>query len=688
MILGFFFLALSGAIAQDDPEKNAIIEQRIETIAEQNEEEELDYTTLFDDLSHFFDHPIDLNHSSKEELLQLRLLDEFQIDALLSHIEKNGKLISVYELQSIKGFDALTIRNVLPFVVVNRDLNAPTISFRDMLKNGGNELFIRYSRILEEQEGFSDIEDSVLAENPNRRFLGDQNKVYTRYRFKYRTNVSWGLTAEKDAGEEFFSGSQSNGFDFYSAHFFLRDFGKLKALAIGDYHAQFGQGLTFWSGLAFGKSSDVMAMKRNAVGLRPYTAVDENLFMRGGGATVGLGKFELTAFYSNKNIDANISDADTIDNEVLITSFQNTGIHGTPGELMDKDAIQETYYGGNFAYKSRRLSVGVTAAHGEYGGNLQRNLSFYNQFDFNSNSNTVVGADYNFLLGNFNFFGEVSRSANGGIAYLNGALVSLDPRLAISLFQRNYQRDYQSVYSSALAESSRNVNEKGLFFGITAKPHKYVTILGYFDRFEFPWLRFQVDAPSQGHEYLIQANYRPSRKIELYARIRHRDRPRNTEVDLDDIDFIDRRIQTNYRFNVTYKVNEAFRFRNRVEFSTYAVGDQEPEKGYLAYQDIIYKPVGSKLQLTFRYALFETATYDARIYAYENDVLYFFSIPAYYNRGTRTYLVARYKIGRKIDVWLRYGQWFYNDRNVIGSGLNEIQGNTRSEIRAQVRFKF
>ena len=98
---------------------------------------------------------------------------------------------------------------------------------------------------------------------------------------------------EKDPGEEFFTGSKKQGFDFYSGHFFMKNFGVLKALAVGDYQAQFGQGLTFWSGLAFGKSADAIGIKRNAVGLRPYTSVDENRFLRGVATTVGFKNFEI-----------------------------------------------------------------------------------------------------------------------------------------------------------------------------------------------------------------------------------------------------------------------------------------------------------------------------------------------------------------------------------------------------------
>ena len=50
---------------------------------------------------------------------------------------------------------------------------------------------------------------------------------------------------------------------------------------MGDYQIMFGQGLTFWSGRAFGKSADVINIKKNPLGIKAYTSVDENLFMRG-----------------------------------------------------------------------------------------------------------------------------------------------------------------------------------------------------------------------------------------------------------------------------------------------------------------------------------------------------------------------------------------------------------------------
>ncbi len=676
----------------NDPQKTYIIEQRIQVLAEMLEEEELDYTTMFDELNNFYDNPINLNNTNLEELKQLRLLTDIQINNLLEHIKRNGKLMSIYELQAVEGFDLELIYMILPFVKVTTDINSPKISFSEMMKNGQNAVYIRYIRVLEDQEGFLPIEDSVLASSPNKRYLGSKDKLYMRYRFKFRQNMSWGYTAEKDAGEEFFRGSQKQGFDFYSAHFFMKGYGKLKALAIGDYHAQFGQGLTFWSGLGFGKSSYVMNISKNAPGLKPYTSVDENNFMRGAGATVKLGNIELTGFASHKKIDANITQTDTINSsdaeQISFTSFQQTGLHTTPGEIADKDAITETNFGGHLAYKKRTLNIGLTGVYSNYSGNLTRNLATYNQFEFNSNSLLALGVDYNYIYKNYNFFGEFSRTDNGGLAYINGVLIALDPKLSMSILHRNYARDYQQLRSLGFAESSKNVNENGLFIGLEGKISKQFTLTAYFDRFKFPWLRFGVDAPSSGFDVLGQATYKPSKKLLMYFRARYREKPKNTNLDIEDIDFITSTNQTNYRYNVTYKVSESVKLRNRVEVVEYQFGTNDKEYGFMVYQDVMYKALSSPISLTFRYALFDTDSYNSRIYSYENDVLYYFSIPAYYYRGSRTYLTLRYTIKKGVDVWLRWAQWYYSNRSTINSGLNEIQGNTKTEVKIQFRLKF
>ena len=128
-----------------------------------------------------------------------------------------------------------------------------------MLNRGKNDLFLRYSRVINNVEGQHELSDSNWLNSPNSKQVGSPDNLYLRYRFKYQNHLSIGFTAEKDAGESFLPNKKVNelfnqqttaGFDFYSAHFYLREVGKIKGLALGDFHIQLGQGLTFWSGLA------------------------------------------------------------------------------------------------------------------------------------------------------------------------------------------------------------------------------------------------------------------------------------------------------------------------------------------------------------------------------------------------------------------------------------------------------
>jgi hypothetical protein len=669
---------------EESIEKNGIIEQRIEYIGGENED--VDYSTLFDNLYCFYDHPINLNNTKEvESLLELGLISEFQLLSLKRHIVANNKLMTIYELQAVQGFNMESIRNILPFVKVSQELFTPNVSIKEIIKNSSNEIYLRNIRDIEQKKGYSPKE-----EEGDTRYLGSPDKLYLRYRFRYLNKISVGFTAEKDQGEEFFRGSQKNGFDYYSAHFFMKDFGRLKALTVGDYHFQVGQGLTLWSGLAFGKSIDISSVKRNAVGIRHYTSADENNFLRGGAATFGITKrISLSAFYSRKKIDANITDTlDFKNNDVAFLSFQNSGFHRTNAELNDKDAIQETHFGGRVEFQNQALKIGVTGFVSRYGGVFDRNLSFYNQFEFANNKNSVFGMDYNYVHRNFNFFGEISRSENGGIAYVNGLLMSLDPRFSFTILHRNYGRDYQNLLSNGFSESNTR-NEKGIYTGFDANLTKQFTLTGYMDFFTFPWLKFQAYSPNtDGYDYNVQLTYKKSRNFSTYVRLKHQSKELNSSVIESSTYQLVNEKRTNYKLHLSYKITDYLTFKNRVEIVNYQKGDRDKETGFLVYQDVVFKPKSKPYSFTARYALFDVESYNARVYAYENDVLYYFYIPAYYKVGSRFYLTARYKYRKKFDFWIRYGMWNYRNEEAILSGLEEIQGNIRSDVKVVVRYLF
>ena len=299
-----------------------------------------------------------------------------------------------------------------------------------------------------------------------------------------------------------------------------------------------------------------------------------------------------------------------------------------------------------------------------------------------------MGVDWNVLWRNITWFGEAARSANGGVAMNSGLLAALDQRVSMSLLWRDYGRDFHGLQSVGFAEGTNPWNERGLYTGIELRPNRQWQINAYFDQFRFPWLRYLTDGPSSGFDWMAQVNWRPSRKVELYARVRHQDRARNTSADVRGIDPLVRMEQTNYRVNVSAKVSNSITLRTRVETVDFQRGSAPLQHGFLLYQDLVHRPLKSPVELTARFALFESDSYDARLYAFENDLIGVFAIPAYYGRGIRWYGMARITPLRRVDVWVRYGAWIYRDQTSISSGLQEINGNVRSDLKVQVRWLF
>jgi len=661
------------------------IEQILESISEETDES-FNFDAFLEQLADLQKHPLNLNKVTYDELLDFRLLTAKQADAIIRHRQKFGDFISIYELQAVPEMDLMTISRILPFVTVKGDIDDYRLhSFRQLMSEGDFELYLRYSQILEKQKGYSPLDSGKTGQ----RYPGNPSKIYTRFRYAFPNKLSYGFTAEKDAGEEIFYGSQPRGFDFYSGHLFLKNISVFKSIAAGDYEVKIGQGLVMYSGFGFGKSPFVTNIKKAGETVKPYTSVDENNFLRGVAATAEAGNFEITGFFSRDRKDANITEADTTDDEVLVaqaTSLQESGLHRIESELEDKDAIKQTVAGGYLKYKKRASHIGLSAVHTRLDVPLEKGYQPYNQFEFSGDRLTNFGADYALLVKNFYFFGEFAMTDEVAFATLHSFIASLDPKVDLALSYRYYQRDYFSFFANPFGETRKPYNEQGIYAGLSARPIRNIQMDAYMDYYRFPWLRYQADAPSAGLDFLAQLTWRPSKKLEMYGRYKNETKGGNLPANTGKLDVLTTIGKQNIRYNVKYKVSGAVSFENRFEYVIY--DDGKKENGFLIYQDITFKPLSFPLSVSGRFVLFDTYSYDSRIYTYEDDVLYYFYIPAYFYKGTRFYFVLRYKVFRGMDVWLKFGQTYFANRKTIGSGLEEIDGNVRSEIRGEVKFRF
>lgn len=691
-------LSFSDGQAQKKPqEREADFEQLIEDLFPV-QSEDLDYTDLYESLFQYFLQPINLNTATPNELQGLFVLSETQLKSFFDYKARHGKLLSIYEIQAIPGFDPETIRKLLPFVTVRDEgTQSDTRSVVSRILSERNTFFMmRFSRTLQQKRGYLvSPSDTSASGAPRSRYLGDPNQLYFRFRTAHTNDFSVGLTVEKDAGEQltFNSKSRQYGVDFWSAHAVLYNQKRFKTVAVGDYQIQVGQGLLLAAGFNVGKGAEtVNTVRRSTSGIQPYSSVLESGYFRGTALTYELSKgLEATAFYSRTRRDAKVSSiVDSLSEEQEFTEFvssiRETGFHRTETELAAKNRVGQEDFGGHLSFRRFKndLQLGLTFIGTRRSVALQRNPSNYNQYEFGGTLNYNLGANFNYNWQNFTFFGEGARSRSGGIGAVLGMQAGLSDKLSLAMLFRHYDRDFHSFYGAAFAEGSRNINETGMYWGIKFKPNRHWILTAYYDKFRFPWLRYQTDAPSDGHEFLVQLMHRPTRRISMYARFRQESREENTRDESRNMNRVLPYFRRNYLFNVDFKAEQLLTLRARVQFSTYRHAGSMT-RGYAIIQDAYFD--WKTFRFSTRFALFDTDDFENRQYAYEKDVLYVFLIPALNGRGFRNYYMVQFRPHRRWDIWLKYAYTRYRDRQRIGTGLETIEGNLRSDIRLQVRYR-
>ena len=654
------------------------IEQQLENLTEVDQAETED-DSYHQQWERFRRNPLNMNTADENDLRELKILSGLQIANFISYRKLVGKFISIYELQAIPSWDVSIIKKLLPFITVAESIDLADV-FKTRFSKGDHTLSFRYSQVLEKSAGFEKTSTGT-------KYLGSPPKLFLRYRYVYKNLLQFGVVGDKDAGEQFFKGAQKYGFDFYSFHFFARKLGSIQALALGDFTVNMGQGLIQWQSLAFRKSVDVLGIKRQSPILRPYNSAGEFSFHRGAGITIQKGKLETTAFISYRKLSANFV-ADTVSNEEFITSFLNSGYHRTESEIAGRHKLGQLALGGNIKYKGSNWHAGFNAIYFNFSSPVEKRQEPYNLYAISGNNWSNYSIDYSYTHRNLHFFGEGAVDKNFSKALLNALLISVDPRVDISFLHRKIDPQYQSNNGNAFTENTYPTNENGFYAGISIRPVSAWRFDGYIDVYKFPWLKYLVDAPSQGSDFLGQITYTPNKQLEVYTRYRSETKQANQPDNNTPMNYLVSLPRQNWRTQISYRINQTFAVRSRTELLWYDKNGKNAEAGFLTFFDVVYKPPLKNYSGNIRLQYFETDDYNSRIYAYENDVLFYYSIPAFYDQGFRYYLNLNYNLNSNISFWLKWSQTIYNNAESIGSGLDEIPGSKKSEIRVMARVIF
>ncbi|MCR4826270.1 MAG: hypothetical protein K5882_04875 [Bacteroidales bacterium] len=581
-----------------------------------------------------------LNDLSYEVAITRLQLSDYQYYQLQLYIENYGQLYSIYELAAIDGFTDEDMRRLFDMVVI---LPPPKQrpSFRQLMKSSKSVLWLRYGQVVERQAGY----DTSRANH----YDGSPAHLQFRYDFNIRQHFGFRIAGEKDAGEAFFRGEQKQGFDHYSGSLYVKNIRWLKSAVVGDYRLNFGQGLVLGSSMMTGKGGGVSAIRRFSEGIRPVATTNESEFFRGGAFSLGN------------------------------THWSGSGFAGAVTES------NHTAFGGALSYRQARFSFGGQfACFGEFADSATSKEKWQSLI---RPCQWYASLSYQALAGKALFFGEVALNEKGKPALLQAALFPVTPVFQVAALTRYYATGYQSPMGSGFRAASGDGGEFGFYLTGHLVLSRKVEADLFCDYYRLKWLTYRTDAPVQGTDAGLLLTCHLTRKSTLCLRYQWRRRPKNESEDL----YMHRLAeQCRHRLRVQWS-NAPWPFLNtKTEISmVFNKGSDQKRwnKGILMYQDLAFSFRKPQLSLHFRVAYFDTDSYEERLYAYENDVYYAFTIGSYYYQGVRAYLMLRYKI-QNFSVWLRVSRTHYLDRHDISSGLSYIDKPHKTEIKVQGMYWF
>ena len=632
----------------------------------ETETEDEENSSAVDEAAQLEDNPLNLNTAPVEELHRIPAMTNVVASRIVAR-RKSTPFISLDELITIEGVTPEMLSFIRPYVRIRK------------MKERSNMAGVFLSRVsteIEKRKGF--VNNSYPGSpmkilNKFRLAVGDKESPLT----SAISTIEVGALTKKDPGERSLT-DFSSGFGRISVPAFSTQ------LIIGNYQVEAAEGLIFWRASAFSKGSDVIApTRKNGSGIHPYLSTDENSFLQGIAASMEFSSVQFRMFYSNKSVNA------TIDSLGQISSIDQSGLFRTENELQKRNSTRETMIGCRaVAYLFEGLKLGGTA----YRTHFKNSLILKNGHGETTPQLWMQGMDISYTNRKIDLFTELAVDRSHEIAMIGGMTYELMTSLSLSLVARKYPSEFQSIHGNAFGESGRNVqNENGMYVGVRLQPIDWVWISTYYDQFDHPRPTQFIPAPSYGNDFLALAECQITNKYELAFRFKRKESPST----IDEWDLYGRmmkqiipRVQENYRLTSELISSSSVRLTNRIEWTkvTYA-GMKKSEQGLLLSQTIQCTLLHS-LALRARVAIFETHSYDSRMYEYEDDLPHSSSNPALYGRGLRWYLILGYNIFLKVDVAAKYSQTIKDGVTSIGSGLDEIEGHTQSLLSIELDVRF
>lgn len=671
-IILLFLLATTVVLAQaPEPDAEAVpnaTQDEVEQLDDGSLEEEegegtADLERIAEARAYYAQHPIDLNSATRESFAALNLLNPAQVNAILEYRAISGDFISPLELQSVRSLSLDEVRILLQYVTVKEGVANAVKTIKARVKDATGFLASRTAY-------------QTTTQNTDN-WLGPRLPIYIRARWSAGRQFSAGIVVENDAGEPYGGSNNPLFFDYVNVHLYADELpGVIKTVALGDYGVNWGQGLITYTGFGTGKGAFVMDVQRNPRWIIPHASVREVGFYRGAAVAGEVGPFKVMGMASRTRPDGAIDTLVGDDLEFEFSSFRLSGLHRTANEIAGRNANTATTFGGAVSWDKKWGRISVHHLQHQFEVPFVPGGALYQNFNIASDRLSNTSVAWQTFLGPVSWFGEAAVDKNNETAVLTGVQIGLDRKTDMSIVYRRYDVGYRTLYNNVFGTSRRPENEEGIYFGVRMQVAKEWVLQGFGDLFVHPFARFRSSTPTSNQDGLLRLTYEKRRKHGVYVQVRHRDSERDlSRAESTTLRTIEPFVRTSARIQGQVSMSKQVTLRARVEFArTNAAG--RISEGTIVYQDLILKPTNFPVSLTARVALIDTDDYESRIYAFENDLLYRFRIPAYYGQGYRGYLNLRWRASRKLTAELR-------------GALGRREGaDDQVEVATQLRYRF
>jgi hypothetical protein len=310
----------------------------------------------------------------------------------------------------------------------------------------------------------------------------------------------------------------------------------------------------------------------------------------------------------------------------------------------------------------------------------------YQYFDFSGKGLCNASVDYQVLIKHHILFGEVAASSTNGFAFLQGAIFKVDPRVKLSALLRHFSKNFAALDGKPYSKNSKLNNETGLLLTSEVILSRKVNMVALFDLYQLHWLKYLIDKPVPHFDASLRFDISIARNCALLMRYTYKTQVKNFRDEQPYNQILETQ-QHRLRMVFSYTFLQCLQFKSEVSgVCNSNTHKKENLFGVLAYQDVGINLEKQGLDFKLRFALFDTDTYDERLYAYENDISYTFTINSYYYRGCKGYFIMKWKC-RRFEIQGKISRLLFFNKAQISSGLELIDAPHKTEVRVQVLIK-